>query len=54
MSSTGKTDDIDLADTPDPQEVHVANGAGATSVELDRLLNGDDAVVSEVEFFGPG
>jgi hypothetical protein len=54
--STGKTWDLNLADTPDAQEVTVENSAGATSVEihvvaLNRSLQGKDMAISEIELF---
>jgi hypothetical protein len=54
--STGKTFDLALADTPDPQTVSVENSAGATSVEihvvaLNRSLQGKDVAISEIELF---
>jgi len=57
--STGKTFDVDLADTPDPQEVALDGGAGSTSVEihivaLNRSLQGTDVAISEIEFFERG
>lgn len=57
--STGKTHDVQLADTPDAQEIAIENGAGVRSVEvhvvdLYRSLSGSDVVVSEIELFGPG
>lgn len=57
--STGQTDDIQLADTPDPQEVLISNGAGAKRVEVHivevhRSLSGRTVAISEIELFGPG
>lgn len=57
--STGKTFDVELADTPDPQEVALDNSAGSTSVELhvvalNRSLQGTDVAISEIEFFERG
>jgi len=54
--STGKTFDVALADTPDPQTVAIENSAGATSVEihvvgLNRSLQGRDVAISEIELF---
>ncbi|ACU39198.1 zinc ribbon domain-containing protein [Actinosynnema mirum] len=54
--STGRTHDVDLADTPDPQEVALANSEGADRVEvhvtgLHRSLSGSDVAISEIEFF---
>lgn len=56
--STGKTHDVTLADTPDPQEVAIANSAGAKRVEIHvvdlyRSLSGKHVAVSEIEFFEP-
>lgn len=57
--STGKTYDVDLADTPDPQEITLDNSAGSTSVEvhvvaLNRSLRGTDVAISEIELFERG
>ncbi|MFC0071217.1 zinc ribbon domain-containing protein [Umezawaea endophytica] len=57
--STGKTYDVDLADTPDPQEITLDNGEGSTSVEvhvvaLHRSLQGTDVAISEIELFERG
>ncbi|WP_440901159.1 zinc ribbon domain-containing protein, partial [Actinosynnema sp.] len=57
--STGRTHDVDLADTPDPQEVALANSEGAERVEvhvtgLHRSLSGNDVAISEIEFFAQG
>ncbi|MGH3452736.1 MAG: NADase-type glycan-binding domain-containing protein, partial [Haloechinothrix sp.] len=57
--STGKTHDVTLADTPDPQEVAIANSDGAKRVEIHvvdvyRSLSGKHVALSEIEFFQPG
>jgi uncharacterized OB-fold protein len=54
--STGKTENAQLTDTPDPQQVTLRNGNGATSVEIvvtDYYLspNGGDVAISEIELF---
>ncbi|CRK58376.1 hypothetical protein [Alloactinosynnema sp. L-07] len=54
--STGRTADVDLKDHPDPQEVEIANGDGATSVEIHvvglfRSVKGQDVALSEIELF---
>ncbi|WP_436500672.1 NADase-type glycan-binding domain-containing protein [Actinokineospora sp. HUAS TT18] len=54
--STGRTADVDLRDHPDPQEVEIANGDGATSVEIHvvglfRSVKGQDVALSEIELF---
>ncbi|HVK21362.1 MAG TPA: hypothetical protein VM677_08380, partial [Actinokineospora sp.] len=54
--STGRTADVDLKDNPDPQEVEIANGDGATSVEIHivglfRSVKGTDVAFSEIELF---
>ncbi|HEY0641371.1 MAG TPA: zinc ribbon domain-containing protein, partial [Pseudonocardiaceae bacterium] len=54
--STGATYDVTVKDTPDPQEVEIKNGAGATSVEIHvqslyRSLQGTDVAITEIELF---
>jgi hypothetical protein len=54
--STGRSFDVVLADTPDPQTVDIGESAGATSVEvhivgLHRSLQGDAVAISEIELF---
>ncbi|GLW89474.1 NADase-type glycan-binding domain-containing protein [Actinokineospora globicatena] len=54
--STGKTFDVPLADTPDPQTVEIGGSAGATEVEIHvvevhRSLQGLDVAMSEIELF---
>ncbi|WP_158852225.1 zinc ribbon domain-containing protein [Saccharothrix deserti] len=54
--STGKTFDVDIADTPDEQKVGIENSAGATNVEvhvveLHRSLRGNEVALAEIEFF---
>jgi len=54
--SNGGTFDINLKDTPDPQEVKIEGGKGSTSVEvhvqsLFRSLDGTDVAVTEIELF---
>ncbi len=54
--STGKTADVDLKDNPDPQEVEIANGEGASSVEVHvvsvfRSVKGSDVALTELELF---
>ncbi|SER00959.1 NADase-type glycan-binding domain-containing protein [Actinokineospora terrae] len=54
--STGKTFDVPLADTPDPQTVEIGGSAGATEVEIHvvevhRSLQGLDVALSEIELF---
>jgi hypothetical protein len=54
--STGKTFDLDIADTPDEQRVEIENSAGATNVEvhvveLHRSLRGNEVALAEIEFF---
>jgi ribosomal protein L40E len=54
--STGRSFDVVLADTPDPQTVDIGESAGATSVEvhiveLHRSLKGDAVAISEIELF---
>lgn len=54
--STGKTFDLDIADTPDEQRVKIGNSAGATDVEvhvveLHRSLRGNEVALAEIEFF---
>ena len=54
--SSGKTDDLQLKDQPDPQELTVQNGHNVTSVELHVMatyqsLHGTDVAISEIELF---
>lgn len=54
--SNGQTFDLNLKDTPDPQEVEIKNGAGSTSVEMHvqslfRSLDGTDVAITEIELF---
>ncbi|ONI89126.1 hypothetical protein ALI22I_16570 [Saccharothrix sp. ALI-22-I] len=54
--STGKTFDLDIADTPDEQKVKIENSAGATKVEVHvvevhRSLQGNEVALAEIEFF---
>ncbi|SDH80695.1 hypothetical protein SAMN05192558_105141 [Actinokineospora alba] len=54
--NTGRTADVTLKDHPDPQEIDIANGDGATSVEIHvvslfRSVKGTDLAVSEIELF---
>lgn len=54
--STGKTYDLHLADTPDPQQVDIANSQGATSVEVHVVsvyhsLHGNHVAIDEIELF---
>jgi ribosomal protein L40E len=54
--STGRTYDVNLADTPDPQTVGIGESAGTTTVEihitgLHRSLKGTTVAVSEIELF---
>jgi hypothetical protein len=54
--SGGGTFDVNLKDTPDPQEVKIEGGKGSTSVELHiqslfRSLEGTDVAVTEIELF---
>jgi hypothetical protein len=54
--STGKTEDLQLKDQPDPQELTVQNGHNVTSVELHvtatyQSLHGTDLAISEIELF---
>lgn len=53
---TGRTFDVDLADTPDAQTVPVGGSAGASSVEVHVVewhasLRGDEVALAEIEFF---
>jgi len=54
--SNGGTFDLNLKDTPDPQEVKIEGGKGSTSVEIHvqslfRSLDGTDTAVTEIELF---
>jgi hypothetical protein len=54
--STGKTADLALKDTPDPQKVKIEGATGITSVEIHvgkifALVNKKDFALSEIEFF---
>lgn len=54
--STGKTSDLDLIDAPDPQQLDVENGEGATSVEIHvvdifRAVKGTEVALTEIELF---
>lgn len=54
--STGHTADVNLADTPDPQQVALSNGSGATSVEVFvtavyQSLQSSDVAITEIELF---
>lgn len=54
--STGKTEDLQLKDQPDPQELTVQNGHNVTSIELHvtatyQSLHGTDLAISEIELF---
>lgn len=54
--NTGRTADVTLKDNPDPQQIDIANGDGATSVEIHvvslfRSVKGTDVAVSEIELF---
>jgi hypothetical protein len=54
--STGKTSDVDLTDNPDPNQYDIANGDGATSVEIHvvdlfRSVDGTQLALSEIELF---
>lgn len=54
--SNGGTFDLNLKDTPDPQEVKIEGGNGSTSVEIHvqslfRSLDGTDTAVTEIELF---
>ena len=54
--STGKTYDIHLNDTPDPQTVDIGDSAGATSVEVHvtsvyHSLHGSEVAIDEIELF---
>lgn len=54
--STGKTEDLQLKDQPDPQELTIQNGHNVTSIELHvtatyRSLHGSDLAISEIELF---
>jgi hypothetical protein len=54
--STGKTYDMNLADTPDPQDVSIGDSDGATSVEVHvtsryHSLHGSEVAIDEFELF---
>ncbi|MBM7773826.1 hypothetical protein JOD54_004030 [Actinokineospora baliensis] len=54
--SNGKTFDVPLADTPDPQTVEISGSAGSKEVEvhvveIHRSLQGLDVALSEIELF---
>ncbi len=54
--STGKTEDLQLKDQPDPQELTLQNGHNVTSIELHvtatyQSLHGTDVAISEIELF---
>lgn len=54
--STGKTEDLQLKDQPDPQELTVQNGHDVTSLEIHvtatyQSLHGNDLAISEIELF---
>ncbi|KAA2258799.1 zinc ribbon domain-containing protein [Solihabitans fulvus] len=54
--STGKTHDVDLSDSPDPQEIQLSDGAGVSSVEIHvvalyRSMTGSAVAVTEIELF---
>lgn len=53
---TGRTFDVELADTPDEQRVRIGGSEGASVVEvhvveLHRSLRGNEVALAEVEFF---
>ncbi|QFZ22272.1 NADase-type glycan-binding domain-containing protein [Saccharothrix syringae] len=53
---TGRTFDVELADTPDEQRVKIEGSEGATSVEVHvvevhRSLRGSEVALAEIEFF---
>ncbi|WP_053720824.1 NADase-type glycan-binding domain-containing protein [Saccharothrix sp. NRRL B-16348] len=53
---TGRTSDIDIADTPDQQTVKVESGGAARSVEVHVVewhgsLRGNEVALAEIEFF---
>ncbi|MFD0203261.1 MULTISPECIES: NADase-type glycan-binding domain-containing protein [Saccharothrix] len=51
---TGRTFDVDLADTPDPQTVRVEGVATSVEVhvtEWHRSLRGNEVALAEIEFF---
>jgi ribosomal protein L40E len=53
---TGRTFDVDIADTPDPQTVRIEGSAGASSVEVHVVewhgsLRGNEIALAEIEFF---
>jgi hypothetical protein len=54
--SNGGSFDLNLKDTPDPQEVKIEGGNGSTSVEIHvqllfRSLDGNDVAITEIELF---
>jgi hypothetical protein len=54
--ATGQTDDVELEDTPDSQEVSVESGDGGRRLEihldeLHRSVNGSFVAISEIELF---
>jgi len=54
--SNGKTEDLQLKDQPDPQELTLQNGHNITSVEMHVMatyqsLHGTDVAISEIELF---
>lgn len=54
--STGESFDLELKDTPEPQEVELDGGAGATAVDVQVVsvypsFTGTDAALTEIEFF---
>lgn len=54
--STGKTADVNLVDNPDPNTYDIANGEGASSVEIHvvelfQSVKGPNMAISEIELF---
>jgi len=54
--STGRTTDVQVTDSPDPQTLEIDNGEGVTSVEIHVLttfksMAGNELAISELEFF---
>lgn len=53
---TGKTADINMLDNPDPDQYDIANGQGASSVEIHvvdlfQSVKGDKLAITEIELF---
>ncbi len=54
--STGRTTDLTLQDSPDPQTLEIDDGEGVTSVEIHvtgtfKSMSGNEMAISELEFF---